>query len=66
MKRAIKPVVHKFTLGKEPDSVFYWKRKSLKARLESLEILRAQFIKMKYGTRPRFQRVYRIIERASS
>ena len=66
MKRSIKAVVHKYKRGEEPDSIFYWKRKSMKMRLEGLEFLRAQFITMKYGTRPRFQRVYRIIERASS
>ena len=62
----MKAVVKKYKLGEEPDSVFYWKRKSMKVRLEGLEFLRTQFIKMKYGTRPRFQRVYRIIERTSS
>ena len=66
MKRSIKAIVHKYKLGEEPDSVFYWKRKSMKVRLEGLEFLRAQFIKMKYGTRPRFQRICRIIERTSS
>jgi hypothetical protein len=66
MKRTIKAVVHKYKLGEEPDSILYWKRKSMKMRLEGLEFLRTQFIKMKYGTRPRFQRVYRIIERTSS
>ena len=62
----MKAVVHKYTLGEEPDSIFYWKKKSMKVRLEGLEFLRTQFIKMKYGTRPRFQRIYRIIERPSS
>lgn len=66
MNRTIKAVVHKYKLGEEPDSILYWKRKSMKMRLEGLEFLRTQFIKMKYGTRPRFQRVYRIIERTSS
>jgi hypothetical protein len=64
--RRIKNSVLVYTLGEEPDSVLYWKKKSMKARLEGLEFLRAQFIKMKYGTRPRFQRVYRIIKRTSS
>ena len=62
-KRNIAIVVNKFHLGEEPDSVLYWRKKSTKARLEGLEFLRQQYIKMKYGTRPRFQRVYRIIER---
>ena len=66
MKRSIKKVVHKYTLGEEPDGVFYWKKKSLKERLESLEFLRQQYIKMKHGTRPRFQRVYHIIKQTQS
>jgi hypothetical protein len=66
MKRSIKVVVHKYNLGEEPDSIHYWKKKSLKLRLEGLEFLRIQFIKMRYGTRPGFQRVYRVIERTSS
>ncbi len=57
-------VVHKYRLGKEPDSILYWRKKSMKARLEGLEFLRQQYIRMKYGTRPRFQRVYRVIERS--
>ena len=36
----MKAVVKKYKLGEEPDSVFYWKRKSMKVRLEGLEFLR--------------------------
>ncbi len=40
----------------------FWKTQSIEKRLETLEMLRQQYINWKYGTQQRFQRVYRIIE----
>ncbi len=62
MKRSIKTVVHKYQLGKEPNNFSYWRRQRVSRRLSTAEELRNLFITMNYGTRPKFQRVCRIIK----
>jgi ribosomal protein S19E (S16A) len=66
MKRSIKAVVHKYKLGEEPSDFSYWRRQSVIRRLSTAEELRQLFYQMKYGTRPKFQRVCRIIKPVQS
>ena len=40
----------------------FWKEQPFQKRLEALETLRQQYILWKYGTKQRFQRVYKIIK----
>ena len=44
----------------------FWLTQSIEKRLETLEMLRQQYINWKYDTQQRFQRVYRIIELSQS
>ena len=66
MKRAIKTVVHKYNLAEEPNDFSYWRRQSVERRLSTAEELRQIFFKFNYGTRPKFQRICRIIKPAQS
>jgi hypothetical protein len=66
MKRAIKAIVHKYKLGEEPNDFSYWRRQSVERRLSTAEELRQLYFQFKYGTRPKFQRVCRIIKPAQS
>ena len=62
MKRAIKAVVRKYKLCEEPNDFSYWRRQRVTRRLSTAEELRELFINVNYGTRPKFQRVCRIIK----
>lgn len=44
----------------------FWLTQPIEKRLETLEMLRQQYINWKYDTQQRFQRVYRIIELSQS
>ncbi len=44
----------------------FWITQSIEKRLETLEMLRQQYINWKYDTQQGFQRVYRIIELSQS
>ena len=66
MKRSIKAVVHKYKLGEEPNDFSYWRRQSVTRRLSTAEELRQLFCQLNHGTRPKFQRVCRIIKPAQS
>ena len=49
---------------KEAQSDFaFWQSQPPEKRLEALENIRQEYIRWKYGTQPRFQRVYRIVKR---
>lgn len=41
----------------------YWKNVDPGKRVETLEYIRLNYLKMKYGRIPRLRRVYKIIER---
>lgn len=51
------------TLHSKENDFQYWSKQSYEKRLEALDYLRDQYIRYKYGTRPRLQRVYTVIER---
>ncbi len=54
--------VLKITSLKEKSSDFsYWSTRSVKERLETIEILRQQYLSLKKDVQPRLQRVCRII-----
>jgi adenine-specific DNA glycosylase len=50
--------------GEDDANLRYWARLSYAERLTNLETIRQEVITRFYGTRPQFQRVYRIIKRA--
>jgi hypothetical protein len=50
--------------GQDEGNLLYWLSLTEKERMIELERIRQQINKRKYGTRQRFQRVYRITKRA--
>ena len=52
--------------GSEPDDTDYWADKTDEQRIDALEKIREEYIKINYEKRPEFQRVYRIIKRKQS
>lgn len=59
----IAKVVKKYRIGEQPTDATYWRTLPPQARLAALEQIRRHYITWKYGTEPRFQRVYTIIKR---
>ena len=49
--------------GQDDHNLKYWLSRSAKERMSELENIRTQINQLKYGVRPRFQRVYCIIKR---
>ena len=49
--------------GQDEGNLIYWLSLSVEERMAELEKMRQQINKIKYGTRQRFQRVYRIVKR---
>ncbi len=66
MKQPIKmeKVIRIVKKGEDDSNITYWLSLSYEERLLNLEQLRQQINFQKYGTRQRFQRVYRIIKQA--
>lgn len=50
--------------GEDESNLLYWLSLTDKERMAELEKIRQQVNQIKYGTRQRFQRVYRITKRA--
>lgn len=50
--------------AEDESNLLYWLSLTDKERMAELEKIRQQVNKRKYGTRQRFQRVYRITKRA--
>jgi hypothetical protein len=50
-------------LGEEPDDVLYWRSRPPIERIRALEEIRKQYNDWKYGSRRKFQSVYRIVKR---
>jgi len=55
-------VVRKLRIQDEKSDFLYWQSQPPQKRLEALEKIRTEYITWKYGTQPRFQRVYKIIK----
>jgi hypothetical protein len=49
--------------GQDEGNLIYWLSLSVEERMVELEKMRQEVNKRIYGTRPRFQRVYRIVKR---
>jgi hypothetical protein len=61
--RTIEKVVTKTTLENAPTDFAYWQSQPPMARLAALEQIRREYHLWKYGSEPRFERVYRIVKR---
>jgi len=64
----MKKVIQIFKSHEEQESaeINYWKRISRGKRVESLEKIRLNYLRMKYGRVPRLRRVYKIIKQTQS
>lgn len=62
----MRKVIRKFKSHEEQEAaeINYWKRISRGKRVEALEIIRLNYLRMKYGRVPRLRRVYKIIKQA--
>ena len=58
-------VIHIVKTEEARSDVSYWKMQSPEQRLATLETIRQEYIRWKYDSQPRFQRVYRIVKRIS-
>jgi hypothetical protein len=59
----VQKVVRKTSLQNQVTDFEYWQSQSPQARLQALEEIRREYHQWKYGTQPRFQRVYTIVKR---
>lgn len=50
--------------GNDNSNLHYWLSLSYEERLKELETIRQQINQWKYGSRQRFQRVYRVVKRS--
>lgn len=50
--------------GEDDSNLLYWLKLSYHERLENLEKIRQEVIARFYGTRQKFQRVYRVVKRS--
>lgn len=61
-RRRIARVIAKFKMGEEPNDFAYWQTRPYSERISALEELRHAYMIWKYGSIPRFQRVYRVVK----
>jgi hypothetical protein len=59
---AIAKIVKKYKLEEQPNDFQYWQSQPFEDRLATLEQIRQEYQQWKYGTQPRFQRIYSIIK----
>jgi len=59
----VQKVYKKVKLGEQQSDFAYWQSQPYAARLAALEQIRQEYHRWKYGTEPRFQRVYTIVKR---
>ena len=60
---AIERVVAKYRIGEEPSEVEQWSEMSADQRLAALIDMRARYLRWRYGTEPRLERVLNIARR---
>ena len=58
----IQKTFKKIKLREQKSDFAYWQTQPYPARLAALEEIRQEYHRWKYGTEPRFQRVYRIVK----
>jgi len=63
-KGPIARVVAKFRVGEEPSEIEQWRSMSGNERLAALIEMRARYLRWKYGTEPRLERVLQVTRRA--
>ncbi|MFO7540572.1 MAG: hypothetical protein R6X32_21230 [Chloroflexota bacterium] len=59
---AIQPVMRKVKQDEQESDFRYWQTRPYSERLKALETIRREYHQWKYGTEPRFQRVYKIVK----
>lgn len=64
LSRVDRTVVNKIKITDAQNDFQYWQSQTYEFRLETLEIIRQEYNRWKYGTEPGFQRVYRIVKRS--
>lgn len=64
MKKVFK--IFKSHEEQETAEINYWKRISRGKRVETLEKMRLNYLKMRYGRIPRLRRVFKIVRKAQS
>ena len=60
----IAPVIEKYRLGDEPSEIERWRRFSGDERLAALIDLRKQYLRWRYGTESRFERLLTVTRQA--
>lgn len=65
-KNSVRKTLKIVSLTDKQSDYQFWLTQSIEKRLETLEILRQQYINWKYDNQQRFQRVYRIVELSQS
>jgi len=65
-KNSVQKTLKIVSLSDKQSDYEFWLTQSIEKRLETLEMLRQQYINWKYDTQQRFQRVYKIIELSQS
>lgn len=63
VSRSIQKVYTKVAIGEQTSEFSYWQSQSYQTRLATLEQIRQEYHRWRYGAEPGFQRVYRIIKR---
>ncbi len=56
--------VNKIKVDQQTSDFAYWQSQSHELRLATLEQIRQEYHRWKYGTEPRLQRVYSIVKRS--
>ena len=56
-------VIKKVNINENKSDFNFWQTQSFEFRLETLENIREEYHRWKYGSQQRFQRVYSIIKR---
>lgn len=59
----IAKIYTKVHIRKQGSDFAYWQTQSYQIRLATLEQIRQEYHRWKYGAEPRFQRVYTIVKR---
>ena len=57
-------VIRKVNINENKNDFDFWQNQPFEFRLETLEIIREEYNRWKYGSQQRFQRVYSIIKRS--
>ena len=58
----VQKVVNKIKVNQQTSDFAFWQNQPPESRLATLEQIRQEYHRWKYGTEPRFQRVYSIVK----